>query len=166
MKALFIFREEVLSTFAKGTKVTQESFYEFMPWNFGPFSTQVYDDLTFFVLRKFISARVGNDEALIESREEWEKYISETEMDYSTAESVDEYAEETFQLTQKGVDYVRASLLPLLSTHQKELLRQFKRKMQGSLRAILRYTYEQYPSYTEKSKIKDKVLSSGRQNLA
>lgn len=162
VKALFLFRKEVLSTFSKGTAVTEENFYDFFPWSFGPFSTQVYDDITFFILRKYIEATVGSDEPLVESREEWEKYISETEMDFSTSEAVDEFAEESFRLSDKGLTYVREELVPQLSIHQRELLRIFKRKIQSSLRSLLRYTYEQYPDYTTKSEIKEKVMSGGR----
>ena len=38
VKMLFLFRREVLQHFSRGTEITDENFYEFFSWNFGPFS--------------------------------------------------------------------------------------------------------------------------------
>ena len=73
LKMLFIFKEEVLKYFKKNTGINDENFYEYFPWNFGPFSSQVYDDITFFLLRGFIITKYTNEEALPEAASE-EKY--------------------------------------------------------------------------------------------
>ena len=56
VKMLFLFKTEAFKHFRGGTALNESEFYQFFPWNFGPFSSQVYDDLTFFTLRGFIEA--------------------------------------------------------------------------------------------------------------
>lgn len=158
VKGMFLFKYEALKHFSRGTAINDSNFYEFFAWNFGPFSTQVYDDLTFFLLRGFVEATTSDEEALVESREEWERFVNETELAFDVNGAVDEYEEEKFSLTDRGMRWVESNLLPNLSGAQIDLLRTFKKKIQAPLRAILRYTYETYPSYTDKSIIKEKVL--------
>src|ERR1700722_14184229 len=66
VKMLFIFKNEVFPHFKKGTEISEENFYEFFAWNFGPFSTQVYDDLTFFGLHGFIESSFSQEEPITE----------------------------------------------------------------------------------------------------
>ena len=157
---LFLFRQEALDHFRKGTDIDPDRFYEFFAWDFGPFSVQVYDDLTFFLLRGFIEATPSDDEPLPESEEEWVLWQS-----FSTPaawdEEVDPYRDEVFRLREpRGVTFARA-LYETLSEPQQRLLKEFKaRTSTVPLRALVRYVYERYPGMTEKSKIKGQVLGS------
>jgi len=159
VKALFLFKEEALQHFRKGTTITAENFYEFFPWDFGPFSTQVYDDLNFFRLHGFIEEETSDEEALPESAAEWEEWLRSSQPD-SSEPAFSEYEEQLFKLTERGVNFTK-SLFEALSPDQQRLLREFKvRIVKAPLRALLRYVYERYPSLIINSTIRDQVLSS------
>lgn len=156
VKMLFLFRKEVLREFKKGTKIAEDEFYEFFPWNFGPFSVDVYDDITFFLLCGFIEASNSSDEILPESANEISEWESRIGADYD--DTTNEFVEEEFRLTEKGMEFSE-SLWQTLSNNQKNLLTTFKSKVSNvSLRALVRYVYEVYPDTAERSQIKDKVL--------
>ena len=40
VKMLFLFKTEALKHFRSGTALNESEFYQFFPWNFGPFSSQ------------------------------------------------------------------------------------------------------------------------------
>lgn len=159
VKMIYLFKEEALAQFKRGTEITDENFYKFFPWNFGPFSAEVYDDLTFFILRGFIESNDANEEALPESAEEWDKWSSESDAELENGE-VQEYFEEEFKLTEKGMKFSK-DLFDVLSDSQKKLIKEFKsRIINVPLRAILKYVYEKYPQMIEKSEIKEQILGS------
>lgn len=159
VKMLFLFREEALEHFRRGTAIDAKNFYEFFPWNFGPFSRQVFDDLNFFTLRGYIQSRQSAEETLPESAAEWAEWVQSAECEED--DEVSEYEEQEFLLTEaRGVPYA-ASLFALLSTEQRRLLREFKsRTTRIHLRALLEYVYKNYESQTTKSLIRDQVLGS------
>jgi hypothetical protein len=156
VKMLFVFKEEALSKFKSGAEITEENFYRFFPWDFGPFSSDVYDDLSFFQLRGFIDSSSSPDEPIPESAEEWEHWQQSLANDGPS----EEYEEEVFRLTERGIAF-SAPYFETLTSQQKRTLKLFKtRFIVSPLRAILRYVYETYPAYTTKSTIKDKVLGN------
>jgi hypothetical protein len=160
-KMLFLFKEEALKQFRTGTRVTEENFYQFFPWNFGPFSRDVYDDLTFFELHGFIERDESREETLPEAAAEWDRWLNLSRGD-SGEETYSEYDEQEFKLTPKGEAFAK-SLYESLSGDQRTLLRLFKAKLvKTPLKALLEYVYTNYPEQTTASQIKDKVL--GRRN--
>lgn len=157
-KALFLFKSEALRYFRKGTSITDTNFYEFFPWNFGPFSRQVYDDISFFQLRGFIEAESTEEETLPESAAEWEEWLRSPYDAEAGDRAFSDYEEQSFRLTDKGVQFAK-KLYSLLSSEQKTLLREFKaRIVRTSLRALLRYVYEKHPNQIVNSEIRDQVL--------
>lgn len=155
VKMLFLFKHEVLSAFATGTEVNEQNFYQFFPWDFGPFSRDVYDDIAFFQLRGFIQSEPSEEESLPEAIAEWDKWRDETEIE----SDVNIFEEQAFTLSEKGVTFT-AKMFARLTETQQELLRMFKAKLgSASLRGILRYVYREYRDQTVKSKIKHKVLA-------
>lgn len=158
VKMLFLFKKEVLSHFRSGTDVTDDNFYKFFSWNFGPFSRDVYDDLTFFILRGFIEPSPTTDEeSLPEAAAEWEEWVKSSGAE-APVEEIQEYQEEAFKLTEEGKKFAE-TLYICLSKEQKTLLKTFKSRMcRTPLRAILRYVYTTYPDFTDKSQIKEQVL--------
>ncbi len=105
-KMLFLFREEALQHFRAGTEINAETFYEFFAWDFGPFSTQVYDDLLFFLLRGFVeAANAASDEVLPEEAAEWERW-TETN-DLAGSEEGFDFQEEVFRLTDRGATFTK-----------------------------------------------------------
>jgi len=157
MKMLFLFREEALKHFRGGVQIDSDNFYQFFPWDFGPFSREVYDDLTFFELRGFIEREDSDEDALPESAAEWELWLAMSRAD-TGEDPVSEYDEQVFRLALKGEEFA-AELYATLTVEQKQLLREFKaRLLKVPLRALLKYVYENYESQTTKSKIKEQVV--------
>ena len=157
MKMLFLFKEEALVHFRAGTQITAENFYDFFPWNFGPFSRDVYDDLTFFELRGFIERTDTDEETIPEAAAEWDRWLTLSRA-YSADDAVTEYDEQEFRLSPKGVQFA-AELYESLSLDQRRLLKEFKGKLNRiPLRAILQYVYENYDKQTTRSQIKERVL--------
>ncbi len=158
IKMLFLFKKEALPHFSRGTDISEDNFYEFFPWSFGPFSSQVYDDLMFFNLRGFIDSSAATQETLPESEEEWDKWLDESGTDEPLQE-FDPYEEEKFALTDSGSRFTE-EIYDGLSDSQQRLLKEFKARLSAApLRAILRYVYKTYPAETSNSTIKEEVLA-------
>lgn len=159
-KMLFLFKEEALKHFCTGTKISSENFYKFFPWNFGPFSRDVYDDLTFFELHDFIARNESEEETLPEAAAEWDRWLNLSKSD-SGEDAYSEYDEQEFKLTPKGEAFAK-SLYSSLTAEQRQLLKSFKAKLvKTPLKAMLQYVYTNYPSQTTKSQIKEQVLGRG-----
>jgi len=160
VKMMYLFKKEVLKYFEKGTEITEENFYNFFPWNFGPFCTEIYDDLTFFILQDFVEEVDCFDEsALPESEEEWEAWLENTGT--GQEETRYEYIEREYKLTSKGIKFVEQKLWGQLSNRQKKLLKEFKNKIiTAPLRALLRYVYTRYKNDIVNSLIKEEILGN------
>ncbi len=157
VKTLFLFLKECLPHFKRGTRISEENFYEFFAWDYGPFSKQIYDDIVFFTLRGFIDADVSEAEVLPEAAAEWGEWMrmSSPEEDDS---SLAEYDEQVFRLSEKGLKFAEG-LYGSLTSDQKTTLETFKARLNGMpLKAILRYVYETYPDFTTRSRIREQLL--------
>ncbi|NQU05203.1 MAG: hypothetical protein HQ568_03855 [Calditrichaeota bacterium] len=153
IKILFLFKKEALKHFKRNTNINEDNFYEFFPWDFGPFSTEVYDDLMFFQLRGFIETSLVEEDALPESAEEWAKWIASTG-ERQNYKSVQEYDEVQFYMTEKGQQFIKP-LFESLSQSQISILKEFKKKLASSnLNDILRYVYRTYPETAIRTKLK------------
>ncbi len=145
--------EEALNEFRRGTEITEENFYSFFPWNFGPFSSEIYDDLKFFELRNFIRTDESDEDTTPESAAEWALWLSSSSPD-SENDLYSEYQEEKFWLTEKGCQFVMSKLYPELTNSQTKHLKAFRSRLESvPLRALLKYVYERYPSQTVYSQI-------------
>lgn len=157
VKMLFLFHKECIKYFRKGTRITEEDFYKFFPWNFGPFSTQVYDDIMFFTLREFITEDPAEEEVIPEAASEWWEWMRMSSTDADEGVLTD-YDEHSFRLSEKGVAFTR-ELYDSLTRAQMETLKVFKAKLNSApLKAILQYVYTEYPDFTARSKIKEDIL--------
>ncbi len=160
VKMLFLFKREAMDHFGRGLDIPDDEFYEFFPWDFGPFSKDVYDDLTFFILRGFIECEEVREDALPESAAEWEAWLSSSSPD-GASEPISEYREDSFRLTPKGMMFTE-ELYQSLSAPQRKLLREFKKRLTTvPLKALLKYVYENYEEMTARSAIKEEILGSG-----
>ena len=158
VKMLFLFKEELLDEFRRGTEITDESFYEFFPWRYGPFSREVYDDLNFFMLRGFVESSQTTEDTLPESLAEWDLWLSGSSGEVGDGDLVD-YGEEEFRLTERGAKFAEA-LHQRLSAAQRRSLQVFKRRMvKTPLRSILKYVYKNYPREIVESDIREEVLA-------
>ena len=160
VKMMFLFMKEVLKHFREDTQVNEDNFYQFFPWHFGPFSQDVYDDITFFNFIGYLKIENSQDKKILESYNEWRRWLDEASLDETASiEStslfqINNSYEESFTLTPEGEKYAK-KLYDSLTSNQKELLMNFKlRLVSAPLRGILNYVYKSYPRMTAKSKIK------------
>lgn len=160
MKMVFLFKEEIYPSVSFDKSIDFEKLPSFYSWSYGPFSRDVYSDLEFFVDIGFVEAR-SSEEAETPAAEAAEYSLWESELGLEDL-AVSEHTQEKVELTEKGKGYVEYSGLWCgLSERQQDALAEFKKRLVGiPLYAILKYVYEKYPEYTEKSKIKDTVISA------
>lgn len=159
MKMVFLFQKELLPRLKKDIAVPDSELYAFFPWNFGPFSSAVYDDLNFFQLRGFIESTSDNtgDDVAEEEVAEWEKWTESNSLDGAEEDSFG-YLDQEFNLTPKGSEFAK-SLYAGLSQTQQKLVQEFKRRLvKAPLRSLLRYVYTTYPEQTSRSQIKEQIL--------
>lgn len=122
---------------------------DFRSHKFGPFSAKIYK-----ALEGLSAYRLLEDSAEPSDSEEdrWEA------VNVLGADLEDPYTTRTFQLTERGMRYY-AALIELLPPDAEEILRQFKERFATlSLRQLVRYVYERYPEFTDRSEIRDQVL--------
>lgn len=158
VKMMFLFKEEALKHFKKGTDINENNFYSFFAWNFGPFSKEVYDDLNFFEYRGYIERKKTKEDTIPEAVAEWNEWV-DLYVEEDCEDSITEYEEEAFLLTSKGCDFTKEKLYNNLSVEQKKILSEFKSRIQKvPLRALLKYVYENYPNMTSRSIIKEMII--------
>lgn len=159
IKMMFLFEKEISDNFFEDTDIELVSFPDFYPWNYGPFSKDVYNHIEFFINNGFIEnepLKYEMDEAESQEYENWmEDYTLEDED--TALSSIHEV--ESFKLTLKGKNFVEEKLYKQLTENQKEILSEFKERINSAdLKAIMRYTYVNYSEFTEESQIKDEIL--------
>jgi uncharacterized protein len=124
---------------------------DFSADNFGPFSSKAYQEIETLTSYGLIT----DSATLSESAEDsWE---SEHIIGEAAAEP---YATRNLALTEKGQRYYE-KLLELLPPEAESVVAELKRRF-GSipLRRLIRYVYQRYPAFTEKSIIRDEILGS------
>lgn len=161
-KMFFLFEKELYRNFDK--KITNMP--EFFAYKYGPFSKDLLDDIRFFCNIGFII-----EEPLEEDMTEPEihEYCFDIINDIGYGEE-EEYVntcnfgpkkEMRYSLTKKGERYVKENLIDMFSEEQKDLLQNFKRKINElPLDAIIEYVYKKYPDSAEKSNIKEKYIKN------
>lgn len=122
----------------------------FEAYNFGPFSQKVYQ-----AIDTLVSAGLVEDSAQLSQNNEdtWE--LNRVIGDDLTAPS---YSTRNFRLTELGREYFDALRTELPSTVVNQV-GELRKKFSGwPLRELVRYVYERYDSYTQKSLIRDEIL--------
>jgi len=159
MKMVFLFDKEIRRNFNLERAIPDEVMPEFIEFDYGPFSSQVFNDLEFLVELGFARVKLaGDSEPLPEEAFEYKEYW-QAGPGSDTEEEAPGY-EEQFSLTKLGRDFVKDELSENLTEDQWTILDRFKaRCTAASLRALLRYVYTKYPKWTTQSKIRDEVLS-------
>ncbi len=158
MKMIFLFDKELKKKFNLAKTISDDAFPDFTAYDYGPYSEQVYIDLEFLVDLNFVKVKKVKDEEddisteLLEY-EYWQAGSGDT--DTSDFEEV----MEEFSLTPNGLGFIQEELTGL-KAEQWEALDKFKSRCTGiQLKALLRYVYAKYPTFTTNSKIRDEVLS-------
>lgn len=165
-KIVFLFRKEILPHWSKDEAMTQEDIPLFEPDRFGPFSKGVLDDIEFLVNLGFVDKQLISEAATAEEASEYEDWsVDSRAAGHSETPGLEEYARETFVLSELGRRFVEERLLGRLSSSQLSSLEMLKRNCtRASLQDVLHYVYTKYPEYTSASQIRDKVLSRGHRS--
>jgi hypothetical protein len=123
---------------------------DFASYRFGPFSSKVYQ-----AADTLAAAGLIRDSATPARSEEddWESLAALVDQ-----EDVLPYTTRTFELTERGKKYYGA-LLDELPPDAEQVLQSFKTRFgRLPLRQLVRYVYERYPEFTNKSEIRDDIL--------
>lgn len=165
MKMMFLFDKEI-ADLLKSKGLDTGIMPEFIAYDYGAFSKEVYEQVELFKSIEFIKVRdIKASEELAEVDDlEDEPFINE---EYARdnqllpmVRHVDEKYYE-YEIAKNGIAFVEQKIIgdSLISQSQLDILEQFKEKINSlSPKQILRYTYTKYPEYTANSLIKDEVL--------
>ncbi len=127
---------------------------EFVAYNFGPFSRKVYG-----AVDQLVEAGLLEDSKRLSQNEDdsWET------SSFGADDIQTSYSTRDFKLTDLGLEYYSAlvSELPANVVTQAEQLR--GRFAGWALRDLVRYVYERYEKFTEKSVIRDQILGNRAQ---
>jgi hypothetical protein len=130
---------------------------DFTAYNFGPFSAKVYQEVDTLAAAGLITDSATASKTTADS---WERFAAiEDDQD---APLEDPYATRDFALTERGRRYYNALVRQLPPSTVDELAKFKARFARLPLRQLVRYVYQRYPDYTEKSLIRDEIL--GRQS--
>jgi uncharacterized protein YwgA len=159
-KMVFLFEKEIQKEFFDSVQLNLP---DFLPYNFGPFSKELFDDLKFFISIGFILT----EETLIPisnaGKQELNMAVDDDWADANLEEVEQETVELRYKLSLQGENYVKDNVWIIFSESQKQMLMNFKKQINSiSLDSLLRYVYNKYPDYAIKSMIADKYLENER----
>jgi hypothetical protein len=122
---------------------------DFRSWRFGPFSAKVYEAADKLAVAGLI---LDSANAAGSSEDRWETVNA-------LVDEIDPYTTRTFELTERGRRYYEALVSDVLPDGAEKVLKDFKVRFGGlPLRQLVRYVYEQYPQFTDRSEIRDEIL--------
>jgi len=127
---------------------------EFIAYNFGPFSAKVYQAVDTLAAADLITDSAASTPSEAEA---WESFAA-----IDDAAPDDPYATRDFQLTPRGRRYYDALVRQLPPEAVQELSQLKARFGSLPLRQLVRYVYERYPAYTERSLIRDEIIGGDR----
>lgn len=159
-KMMFLFNEEIAPLLKKSGAECQK-LPEFIAYNYGPFSKDVYEQIELFRGIKFIQVTDIKAQEEMAEVDDWEEMAFTEEVSsqgYSLNTNGSYYR---YQLLSTGERFVKENIINELTAEQINILSQFKQKISElSPKQILKYVYTKYPKYTEKSLIKKEVLDN------
>jgi hypothetical protein len=159
MKMLFLFEKEIYKDFCKDN--ASQIDFGFSPYNYGPYSKKIYEAIDFLEIKGIIDIAFSTN--INESDFDLENFLNlanENESNFDVSE--EEIRVEVFLSTNSGIaimkDKNKQFSWVALSDNQKHIVSKFKTQMVNArLKDILRYVYEKYPKYSEKSLIKNQL---------
>ena len=160
-KMMFLFNEEIVALL-KIKGLDSERLPEFIAYNFGPFSKDLYEQVEFFKGLGFIKTTNINVKEEMAEVDDWEE---EAFVDELFAQDKDFLNKDgkymKYEIVGLGIKFVEQELLPQITDDQKQILESFKNKIISlSPKQILKYVYTKYPKYAENSLIKSEVLGN------
>lgn len=131
--------------------------YEFTAYNFGPYATELLDDIEALEEEGFLtSASVAKQSSSAETidAETIEEDTGEIDVSWKM------YPLKSYRLTEEGISMTML-LYNALTIAQKQKLEHIKRKFgKMPLTVLLKYVYEKFPESASKSLIKDRIMDS------
>ena len=161
-KMMFLFNEQIVPVL-KRNGLESEKLPEFIAYNYGPFSKDLYEQLDLFTGIGFMQVRDLNETEEMSGVDNIveKEFVDECYEDDEETKSENSYRE--YCITDIGSGFVESELLGKLTSSQLGLLRQYKKKItEMTMKQLLHYVYTRYPQYAEKSLIKDEVLGNGK----
>lgn len=162
MKMMFLFNEQIAPAL-KRKGLDSEKLPEFMAYNYGPFSKDLYEQVDLFTGIGFMQVRDLNETEEMSGVDNIveKEFVDECYEDDEETKSENSYRE--YCITDIGSGFVESELLEKLTSSQLGLLQQYKKKItEMTMKQLLHYVYTRYPQYAEKSLIKDEVLGNGK----
>ena len=132
----------------------------FEPYYFGPFSRQLFEDLSFFQSIGLVITEETDIPLSTADKVEFEEAFDETdEWEAASFDEEEEKNELSYSLSKGGVAYVQEKIWGRFSQSQRDKLQEFKKQINLiSLDSLLRYVYNKYPEDARKSLIADKYI--------
>lgn len=161
-KMMFLFNEQIVPVL-KRNGLESEKLPEFIAYNYGPFSKDLYEQVDLFTGIGFMQIRDLNENEEMSGVDNIveKEFVDECYEDDEETKSENSYRE--YCITDIGSGFVESELLGKLTSSQLGLLRQYKKKItEMTMKQLLHYVYTRYPQYAEKSLIKDEVLGNGK----
>ena len=168
-KMMFLFNKEIAPLLkSKGVVISEDVLPNFQPYNFGPFSKDLYEQIELFQSIDFIKVKDLNVSEEMDEVDDWEEkaFTDEIYTDAS-AEQTARYESRRdgkfmqYELLCRGEDYVNSQIVPHITSDNMKILTDFKHRINGTkIKTLLRYVYMKYPDMTVNSHIKDEVLGS------
>jgi uncharacterized protein YwgA len=158
MKMMFLFEKELQKQFNFNKILDASAFPDFAPFDYGPYSGKVYEDLEFLVNMGFVEVQEDGESEILEEEKREFDYWSATS---STDEELNiNSLGRKFKLSAIGKGFAEEELWGHLDKNQIDILQKFKTRCTAtSLRSLLRYVYTNYENMTKKSVIKDEILN-------
>ena len=165
-KMMFLFNEEIAPLLKN---INKDKLPDFFPFDYGPFSKDLYEQIELFKNIKFIKLTNMNSMEDMDEADDWEEspYIDELYQQelYINEKEINSFFKNIdgkfikYSIAPLGNNFVEHDIKPHIIQEQLELLRKFKSKITTiPIKQLLYYVYSKYPEYTEKSKIKEDVL--------
>lgn len=161
-KMMFLYNEQIVPVL-KRNGLESEKLPEFIAYNYGPFSKDLYEQVDLFTGIGFMQVRDLNENEEMSGVDNIveKEFVDECYEDDEETKSENSYRE--YCITDIGSGFVESELLGKLTSSQLGLLRQYKKKItEMTMKQLLHYVYTRYPQYAEKSLIKDEVLGNGK----
>lgn len=147
MKLLYLLTRE--TDVFKSLKISKD--YTFEPYHYGPFSKEVFEDISFLESAGLISSITEGPSSDAEQFEE-EKLIDEISMGDETEDHAIFFEEEVYRLTPRGKKFVEDRLLTDLTSEIEDRIEEIKKdKGALSLSSLLKYVYRTFPEVAAKS---------------
>lgn len=124
----------------------------FEAYNYGPYSSQVFDTIQALVSAGLVKVDDAGSESYLDEADRYQgESQAEETPDTSTTIKV-------YSLTDEGARVGEALFKSLTDSERKELV-SIKERFNGvSLRKLLQYVYHRYPKFTTESVIKDSIV--------